>query len=100
MTTQENTPESKLAQIFNLSDMSKAELDVFMERAGSIVLDAAVGRLLLDLDESALEDLQAYLAQVDEETDVLSHLLQTYSNFENLLLEEATALREEGESIG
>jgi hypothetical protein len=79
--------------------MSEPEQAVFLKRIGEIVLDAALLRLLAGLDDAAVEELQTYLEGVEENDDVLAHLLETYPNFSEIITEEAAALREEGEAV-
>ena len=79
--------------------MSEEEFNNMMEQAGSLILDAAVGRLLLSLDDKAVEELQDYLEGVGENDDVLAHLKQTYPEFNSIISEEALALQNEGKEI-
>lgn len=83
----------------SVQQISEKELEFLQEKTGVIILEAAVGRLLLSLDERAVIDTQNYLESVSENDDVFEHLSRTYPAFSTILAEEAEALQKEGEKI-
>ena len=88
-----------LAAALQFDTWPEAEQIAFLAEFGAVVSQAAIARLLVSLDEAAVAELEAYLDQVTEETDVIAHLLETYPDFERFVNEEATALREEAEKV-
>lgn len=84
-----------IADVCQLEQMTEAEQQSFFARLSTVILDAALSRLLVSLDEPAVARLQEYLEGAGETEDVLGYLLKEYPDFETFLTEEATALQEE-----
>ncbi len=96
---QDNETQSKLVKAFKIDEMSVAERDAFMARAGMIIIDAAVGRLLLSLTEAEVAQLELYFDTHENVEDIMAYLIDTYPAFEGLLQEEAMALQAETEKV-
>lgn len=94
----ENEPANQLAAALQLETMSETEREAFLARAGTIVLDAALGRLLSGLDDAAVGDLQEHLESAGEE-DVITGLIEKYPIFAEYITEEAAALRGEATRV-
>lgn len=92
-------PNTKLSDALGLETMQPAARDAFLAQLGSVIIDAAVGRLLLSLSEDEVTELESYLSTTEDDNDLFEYLLKTYPNFEKLLQEEATALQTEAEQI-
>jgi hypothetical protein len=90
---------SKLSTAFKLDEMSESERDSFLNRAGNIIIDASLIRLLGELDEAEVQQLQAFLAGHGGEHDPFSYLFETYSQFETIMEEEIVAFQTEAESV-
>jgi len=84
---------NELAEMLEIDKMPEDERAEFMERVGSIVVDAAVSRLLVTLTESEVEQLQKYLDMSTESDDVFAYLLRNYSQFEKIVEEEIAAFQ-------
>lgn len=91
--------DQKVVESLGLDGLSPEEQEVVFARIGGLLLDAAIGRLLLSLDDEQVQILQTYLGGVDESTDILTHLLEVYPEFESMLTEEAAAFQEEAKRI-
>ena len=91
--------KTKLGQVFSLEEMSETERDAFLERVGSIIIDSAVGRLLLSLTEEQVVHLELHLESSSENSDVFAYLIKEYPNFEKLVEEEVSALQTEAAKI-
>lgn len=96
---QENETQSKLAKAFKIDEMPEAERDAFFARAGMIIIDAAVGRLLLSLNEVEVAKLELYFDTHEDVEDIMSYLLDTYPTFEDFLQEETLVLQSEAEKV-
>ena len=96
---QNNESQNKLAKAFKIDEMPEAEQDAFFARAGMIIIDAAVGRLLLSLSEAEVAQLELYFDTHENVEDIIKHLLETYPSFEDFLHEEAAALQAEAEKV-
>lgn len=94
-----NEQENTLASILGIDEMSEEEQEVFIERVGSIVLDATVGRLLVSLDEDQVQELENYFDTVAESDDVFLHLIENYPQFEAYLQEEVAGLQSEAKEV-
>jgi hypothetical protein len=96
---QNDNLQNKLSQAFPLEEMSETERDAFLERVGSVIIDSAVGRLLLSLTEAQVANLELHLESNSDTSDVFAYLLNEYPNFEKLVEEEVVALRTEAVTI-
>lgn len=96
---EETKIKSKLAEVFELDKMPEVQREEFMSRVGNIVIDASLNRLLVDLSETEVEELQEYLEGKNEAEDPFSHLLKTYPKFESIVQEEITAFQAEAEAV-
>ena len=96
---QKDDSQNKLTEAFQLDKMSEAERDAFMVQAGGVIFDAAIGRLLLSLNEEEAKQFESYVDSIDDNTDLIKHLFETYQNFEKILQEEAGALKAEAERV-
>ncbi|MFT7644784.1 MAG: hypothetical protein ACI9BF_000442 [Candidatus Paceibacteria bacterium] len=96
---QNDNLQNKLSQAFPLEEMSETERDAFLERVGSVIIDSAVGRLLLSLTEAQIAKLELHLESNSDTSDVFTYLLNEYPNFEKLVEEEVAALRTEAVTI-
>lgn len=93
-----NSP-SRLVALLKLDAWSALERDLFLEKSGQLILDAAVERLLLGLSEPELAQLELYLDSHGESDDIVGYLSDTYPQFADLLAEEVTALQAEAERV-
>ena len=84
-----------LAEHFELDKLSEEELLAFYDRMGQIIIDAALGRLLLSLPESKVAELELYLESHKNSGDAVSYLLTTFPVFEEYLEEETLAFQRE-----
>ncbi len=96
---QEEKLQNNLAKAFKLESMSESEQNAFLVRAGGIVTDAAVGRLLVSLDEAEVAKLELYINTHEDTDDLLAYLISEYPSFEELLQEEAAALQTEAAEV-
>jgi len=90
---------SKLATLLGLDKMSPVERDVFLEKTGSLIIEAAVGRLLLSLEPAQVEHIEAYTEAAPDSEDIFEYFLKTYPTFEPIVEEEVAAFQAEATSI-
>ena len=90
---------SLLATALGIEEMSPEQRDAFLEKTGSIIIDAAVGRLLLSMTEEEIAQLETSLGADVAPEDMFTYLLETYPNFEKIINEETIAFREEAEKV-
>lgn len=79
-----------------LSDIDSAEV---LTDISSLIFEAALGRLLLTLEEDSLTKLEQYLSQKHEPEQLVEHLLVKYPTFRQLIDEEAQALEEKAQAL-
>lgn len=79
--------------------MTEAEQQSFMARVGTLVLEAAVGRLLLELSEAEVFALQTHLQTEAGTEDVVAHLLQNYPQFKVCLEAELAGFQADAEQV-
>ncbi|NCT02240.1 hypothetical protein GW766_03270 [Candidatus Parcubacteria bacterium] len=95
----ETTPQSRLVALLALDTWSDTERNIFLEKSGQLILDAAVARLLLVLSEAELAKLELYLDSHKNIKDIIGYLSDTHPQFVDILGEEAVALQAEAEQI-
>lgn len=103
MTFYNNMPNDNSKNILNealqVDDMTEAERDEFLNRAGAVVIDAAVSRLLVSLSESEAAQLELYLGSHEHIEDIFGYLIKTYPTFEEYLAAEIVNLKNEALEI-
>ena len=92
-------PQSKLAELLNYDTWPEADKEALLVRAGDIVLDASVTRLLMTLDDKQVSQLESHVDKLPEGEELLQYLLDTYQNFEKILEEEAVSFQEESARV-
>lgn len=96
---QDSELQTKLAKAFKIDEMSESERDALLAQAGSIIIDSAVGRLLLSLSEAEVAQLELYFDTHEKIEDIVSHLFNTYPLFDDIIQEEVIALQYETEKV-
>lgn len=89
----------KVATILALETTPEAQQAQLYERVGSIVLEAALNRLLLALSPEEVASIELYLDTHAETADIFEYLNTTYPAFETFIEEEVMALQLEIVSI-
>ncbi|MCA9356926.1 hypothetical protein H6784_00660 [Candidatus Nomurabacteria bacterium] len=92
-------PEHNLAEILGINKLPENEQVEQIEKVGMMIINAAVGRLLVSLDESEVKELEDFLATSTGTEDVFQYLLETYPQFEGHVQDEVTGLYSEAEQI-
>jgi hypothetical protein len=90
---------SELATLLGIDKMSEAEKNAFLERAGNIIIDASVGRLLLSLEPEQVTAIEAYIDAAPEGEDIFEHFLKTYPDFQSIVTEEVTAFQADAKTV-
>ncbi len=89
----------KLAERLDLEHMSEGERTAVLERFGILIIESAVGRLLLALTDKKVEELELYLNVHQDIEDVFEYLLNNYPVFEDIVEEEIVALQGEAAAV-
>jgi hypothetical protein len=89
----------ELATLLGVDKMGEQEKETFLARAGSIIIEAAIGRLLLSLEPDQVSQIEAYTEAAPETEDIFEYLLKTYPTFESIVEEEAAAFKDEAVEI-
>ena len=84
---------SELAKLLGVDKMAPQEQDDFLARTGEIIINAAVGKLLLTLEDEQVKKLEEYIEKAPETEDVFAYFLKTYPEFESILEGEMEAFR-------
>jgi len=79
-----------------LSELDTAEV---LADISSVVFEGALGRLLLELEEAQLEELEQYLQHDHEPEQFAEYLLSNYPNFKQYLEEEMGELEEKAKML-
>ncbi len=95
----ESIQDSRLGTLLKLDSWPVAEREAFLEKSGQLILDAAIARLLLSLNESELAQLELYFDSHDDVEDMIGYLSDSYPRFVDILGEEAAAFQAEAEQI-
>lgn len=90
---------SELAVLLGIDKMSDAEKDAFLERAGNIIIDASVGRLLLSLEPDQVAKIEAHVDAAPETEDIFEYFLKTYPDFQSIVEEEVAAFRADATEV-
>lgn len=89
----ESQINSELATLLGVNKMSPQEQNDFLTRTGEVIINSAVGKLLLSLGEEQVKELEIYIENVPESEDVFAYFLKTYPEFESILEGEMEAFR-------
>lgn len=93
--------EKKLIEALRLSKMSESEREEVVGSLAGLALEAAFGRLLLDLSETEQASLELYVDTHRNDENVIEYLLKTYPILGDLLEEELKVLQQEAiETMG
>jgi hypothetical protein len=90
---------SELATLLGIDKMSESEKTAFLERTGSLIIDAAIGRLLLSLEPEQVNKIEAYVDAAPETEDIFAYFLKTYPDFQSIVEEEVAAFQSEATKI-
>jgi hypothetical protein len=88
-----------LASLLGTDSMSEKEKNEFLERAGSIIIDASVGRLLLTLDPEQITKVETYIDVAPETEDIFAYFLKTYPDFQSIVEEEVAAFQSDATEV-
>jgi hypothetical protein len=93
----DNTTAEESSSALNLHEMSPTEQEAVLGEMAGLALEAALGRLLLVLDENEPErlKLELYLETHQNDENMLEYLLSTYPILGDFLEEELHALQAE-----
>ena len=86
--------ESQDAPVLSDSDTAEVLVDI-----NSLIFEAALGRLLLELEENSLTELEQFLSEDHEPEKLIEHLLAKYPIFQQHLDEETEALEEKAKAL-
>lgn len=93
--------EKKLIEALRLSKMSESEREEVVGSLAGLALEAALGRLLLDLSETEQASLELYVDTHRNDENVIEYLLKKYPILGDLLEEELKVLQQEAiETMG
>jgi len=90
---------SELATLLGIDQMSESEKAVFLERTGNIIIDGAVGKLLMSLEPDQVAKIEAYVDAAPETTDIFEYFLKTYPDFQSIVEEEVANYQAEATEI-
>jgi hypothetical protein len=82
-----------------LDAMSETEREAALGKLAGLALEAALGRLLLVLEESEQMKLELYLDSHPQGENTIDYLLKTYPRFNDFLEEEVQALQVEAVTV-
>jgi hypothetical protein len=100
MTTSQNTErENKLAEALHLDKMSEVEQQEVLGNMVGLALEAALGRLLLELSETEQATLELYVDTHRNDENIIEYLIKTYPMLSDLLEEELQALQQEAITV-
>lgn len=87
-----------VTKAFGIDTMPAAEQNALFQQAGDVIIDASVGRLLIELSEDEVAEIEAVADKMDGDTELFSYLLHTYPRFATIVEEEISAVRAEAET--
>lgn len=91
--------QQDLRDTFGFTELSPAEQEVFLEKLGTTVIDAALVSLVTELNEEQQASLNYYLDTEPNPEALLEHLLTQYESFEQILEQTIKELKEDVVSV-
>lgn len=91
----ESKMNSRLAILLGVDKMSPSEQNDFLAKTGEIIINSAVGKLLLTLEDEQVETLEKYIENAPETEDVFAYFLENYPSFETIIEKETEAFKNE-----
>lgn len=91
--------QEEFSQALKLESMSLEERAATVGKFAELALEAALGRLLLTLDETEQIKLELYVDTHPNDQHTIEYLLKTYPLFTDFLEEEMQALQREAIAI-
>lgn len=97
--TNQTLLQQNIMNTLGLETLSDEEKLVFLEQVGDVVMEAALLRLIVGLDENQEAALEQYLETEPTGEVLFGHLIQHHKNFEMILEEEVLAFKEEALTV-
>lgn len=99
MSPQLDIMEADISEVIGLSTLPEEDKVVMLRDLGDLVIESALIRLTADLSDEQVVALDQYTDTVSDSQILLKHLFEQYPNFENILVEEVKAFKEEAVAV-
>jgi hypothetical protein len=96
MTNEQPDTLIKLLGLDKLSDEKQAEI---MERFGMLIIEGAITNLLVTLNETEAQEIQAYTENLQGDEDIVADLLAKYPAFEAILQQRISEMATEIKAV-
>jgi hypothetical protein len=91
--------QQNIAPILGIDKLPEDEQAVFLMDIGDLIVESALLRLVVDLDENQEAALNQYLETEPQPEVLMEYLLSHHKNFSQILEEEIVAFKEEAIQI-
>ena len=91
--------QQNIASILGIDKLPEDEQAVFLMDIGDLIVESALLRLVVDLDENQEAALNQYLETEPQPEVLMEYLLSHHKNFSQILEEEIIAFKEEAIQI-
>jgi hypothetical protein len=91
--------QQNIAPILGINKLPEDEQAVFLMDIGDLIVESALLRLVVDLDENQEAALNHYLETEPQSEVLMEYLLSHHKNFSQILEEEIVAFKEEATQI-
>ncbi len=98
-TKHSNVSQDGTHTIKDLSQMSVADREVFLEKAGALVIQSAVLKFVVALATEEQRAFESWLESCAEDPDLIEKAVTTYPLFAEILTEEIVAFQSETERL-
>jgi hypothetical protein len=98
-TQQQPSTTNDLGDILGLHEMSHEEQDSFLTRVGELIIESAVLRFVIPLEEADQENFNSWLYAQQFDEALLQSACEIYPRFAEILTEEMDAFQGEAKRL-
>lgn len=88
-----------ISKLFALDEVDDAEQQVFIDEIGEVVIETALVRFIKTLDERSTSALSYYVDTKPTTEMLLTHLFESYPDFERTLEEAILEIKQDAEDV-
>jgi len=96
---QKNMLERDLSELFGLGEMRDEEKVSFLDDIGSMIMESATLRFMVEADEQVVSQFEQQLEALAEKEDAFEILLKTFPRYAEILEEEIVAFKTEAAAV-
>lgn len=96
---QKNILEKDLSELFGLEDMSNEEKAEFLDDIGSMIMESATLRFMVEAEEDVVVQFEKKLEELADRDDAFETLLNSFPKYAAVLEEEIAAFKTEAAEV-